>query len=410
MPNRSGKTITIRETDNTTTVKGRVTFPKGTRIPQEDLASSPSTAPVGGLSGGQGNLPGRPPKNPNNPASGAWANFTHSNIGAGMNMNPGVPHVVPGRPQIAPHLLPSGVMGLTPWENLQNQINANSQFTHVGSFGQVPGQSAPVSIPQSSIPLHGTFGQITSQPVFPNRGNPLNYGLNPSSGNPLNYGLGSSANTPQQTQPYYGTAGMYTYGQFSDPGEAFAALLDRGVPTNVPSYIADRFGMTAALQQPNSGWALQGNDWVQTPTSGAGGGTAGTTSGTGGTSPYAPNSGYTVQPTIPITNFQNTGGANNTDFTQTAYYQWAIANDIPFEQQTRWDPRTGRYISIEKYLKNEKDRKMKRGHWGGTNDTTNYGGGGSYYDYANPYNNDFHSAPSPFTGSWGVVNFNTGGG
>lgn len=51
-------------------------------------------------------------------------------------------------------------------------------------------------------------------------------------------------------------------------------------------------------------------------------------------------------PTKPFGGFQNTGGADNTDFTKTAVAQYNAAAGISYENQLRWDPKTGSFMKI----------------------------------------------------------------
>jgi hypothetical protein len=61
--------------------------------------------------------------------------------------------------------------------------------------------------------------------------------------------------------------------------------------------------------------------------------------------------------------FENKGGPDNTDFANTAAAQYNAANNIPFLQQSRWDPKRRKYISVGQWLR--QNRRGGRGRGGG---------------------------------------------
>ena len=205
--------------------------------------------------------------------------------------------------------------------------------------------------------------------------------------------LSSTPNTP----PAWGTAGIYTYGQFSNKEDAFLTLMDKvssyenaagtSAGLTIPATIAQNLGLTEALQTPGSGWSLVNGAWVND----------GSTPVTGGT------------------DYSNVG---TTDFTSTDFYKNYAANNVSFENQLRYDPATGRYISVGAWMqkKNDKQGYLARGDREAKLRQKREGARkmswseiqGSYE--INNYYQPVEQTPSPFTGSWGVVNFNTGSG
>lgn len=205
----------------------------------------------------------------------------------------------------------------------------------------------------------------------------------------------SRLSAPTNVPSGWGTAGLYTYGQFSNKEDAFVALMDKiasyesttgtSAGLTIPATIAQNLGLSEVLQQPGSGWVLVNGAWKNT---GAAGGT----------------------------DYSNVG---TTDFTSTNFYKNYAANNVAFEDQLRYDPATGRYISVGAWMqkKNDKQGYVTRGNreaklrqkrkdaskmsWSEIQDS--YDGGYSYYQ-------PVEQTPSPFIGSWGVVNFNTGTG
>lgn len=178
--------------------------------------------------------------------------------------------------------------------------------------------------------------------------------------------------------PYpYGTAGMYTYGQFSDKDQAFTQLLAAGIPTTIPAAIADNLGLSQTLQDPASGWKLQNGAWVNT-----------------GAQTQAMNPG-------------------NTEYTQTQFYRDYVSNEVPFEEQLRYDPKTGKYVRVGDWMKKKNDpryaanasreaklaQKRREAYKMGWDEVQSQG---SY--------SPIETSPATFTGSWGVVSFNTGSG
>lgn len=174
----------------------------------------------------------------------------------------------------------------------------------------------------------------------------------------------------------YGTAGMYTYGQFSDKDQAFTQLLAAGIPTTIPAAVADNLGLSQRLQSPGSGWKLQNGAWV--------------------------NTGAQTQATNP----------GNTDYTQTQFYRDYVSNEVPFEEQLRYDPKTGKYVRVGDWLKKKNDprytanasREAKQAQ----KRRQMFKMGRDEVQAS--YQSAVMEAPAPFTGSWGVVSFNTGSG
>ena len=203
--------------------------------------------------------------------------------------------------------------------------------------------------------------------------------------------LSSTPNTP----PAWGTAGLYTYGQFSNKDNAFSVLMDKvasyelatGTKSGftIPATTAQNLGLDVELQKPDSGWSLVDGVWVNNGSS---------------------NSG---------TDYSNVG---TTDFTSTDFYKNYAANNVSFENQLRYDPATGRYISVGAWMqkKNDKQGYLARGDREAKLRQKREGARkmswseiqGSYE--INNYYQPVEQTPSPFTGSWGVVNFNTGSG
>jgi len=378
MAQREYKKLTPR--DNATTTTGRVTFPVGTSVlnergderqqyqsttaaPEAPLANwrdpnrprergderqqyttNPSTAAVGQLSGGNGRTPGVPTGGSlsgdkqgvlgSNPTAAVYNTVSNwlQTVASGFNSPPKV------YPQFAASF-PNQRETAT-----QSYIAGEKDYTSL-SGGGLSGDK------------QGVLGRggVKTTSLFPG-------------------------------SPYSGTAGMYTYGQFSDPDEAFSELLRRNVPTNIPDYMAERLGLTPALQDPQSGWKLVNGNWVDNI----------------GTSPYSEDPGYIVKPTIGFENFQNIGGPQNSDFRNTATYQYNVANKIPFTQQLRWDAARGKYITVGQWLKERNDREMKeQGTWKARRENREDGG---YLRYDT-------SGNSPIkTGRWGVINFNVASG
>ena len=204
--------------------------------------------------------------------------------------------------------------------------------------------------------------------------------------------LSSTPNTP----PAWGTAGLYTYGQFSNKEDAFLTLMDKvasyenaagtSAGLTIPATIAQNLGLTEALQTPGSGWSLVNGAWVSNGSSSSNG-----------------------------TDYSNVG---TTDFTSTDFYKNYAANNVAFEDQLRYDPATGRYISVGAWMqkKNDKQGYLARGNREAKLRQKKEGARkmswneiqGSYE--INNYYQPVEQTPSPFTGSWGVVNFNTGSG
>lgn len=389
MPNKvaKGKIVKLGEDSNATTAPGRLTFPKGASVKVKNIddkeassgkllpgttyfAGNPSNAAAGALSGGNGN----------NPASGAWANFNRqqNSASAMQSYRAGEKTVDPLR-QFRSSTPITGTPA-NPWTGQTGQGTSIWQYlAGMPYFQNAFAGAQPITPP-------------TAQPTAPSTKQPTNA---------MDAYRQGEKNVAKPVTSYSGTAGMYTYGQFSDPNEAFASLLERNVPTNIPSYMADSMGLSTVLSQPDSGWTLQGGNWVQTSTpgtAGAGGSGGGGGGGGGG-------SGGASGSVIPISNFQNTGGANNTDFANTAYAQWAAANNIPFTEQLRWDPRRGKYVTVGSWLEDKKKRQTKRSGGGGGG-YWNENSGGGYWEGGS----DQQTTPAAFTGSWGVVNFNTGSG
>ena len=174
----------------------------------------------------------------------------------------------------------------------------------------------------------------------------------------------------------YGTAGMYTYGQFSDKDQAFTQLLASGIPTTIPAAVADNLGLSQSLQDPGSGWKLQNGAWVNT-----------------GAQTQAMNPG-------------------NTDYTQTQFYRDYVSNEVPFEEQLRYDPKTGKYVRVGDWLKKKNDprytanasREAKQAQ----KRRQMFKMGRDEVQAS--YQSGVMEAPASFTGSWGVVSFNTGSG
>lgn len=61
-----------------------------------------------------------------------------------------------------------------------------------------------------------------------------------------------------------------------------------------------------------------------------------------------------LDPTQAYGGFQNIGGADNTDYANTAAAQYYAANGTPFTQQKRWDPQAKKFVSIGRLLKQGK--------------------------------------------------------
>lgn len=89
-----------------------------------------------------------------------------------------------------------------------------------------------------------------------------------------------------------------------------------------------------------------------------------------------PNQGPTGNLNNGYGGFQNKGGADNTDFNQTAAAQYNAANNIPFLNQKRWDPKRRKYITVGQWLKQNRRGGRGRGARGGGG--SNGGGGGSF--------------------------------
>lgn len=238
----SGIAKRLKEKDNAITTPGRVTQPVGTvfkeKIEREEsggktvVVGNPSTAPAGSLSGGNGNAP-RQSQPSFNPRMGQ--------AGDNANLNAAI-------------------------------AKYTNYATNIGNWLMGGSWDTPTPFPTLSTP--GKVQSAIYRGGVPNNAGTVN---SPVSGAWGNY---NAKNAPKPS--WQGTAGMYTYGQFSDPIEAFATLLDRGVPTNIPSYIADAMGVTEMLSQNDSGWTLQDGNWVNTGGGTGGGGGGGT--GGGGTS------------------------------------------------------------------------------------------------------------------------------
>jgi hypothetical protein len=77
---------------------------------------------------------------------------------------------------------------------------------------------------------------------------------------------------------------------------------------------------------------------------------------------YRPATPVVTTPTSPTGN-QNSGGPDNTDFANTAAARYNAANNIPFLQQSRWDPKRRKYISVGQWLR--QNRRGGRGRGGG---------------------------------------------
>lgn len=169
---------------------------------------------------------------------------------------------------------------------------------------------------------------------------------------------------------------MYTYGQFSDKDQAFTQLLASGIPTTIPAAVADNLGLSQTLQDPGSGWKLQNGAWVNT-----------------GAQTQAMNPG-------------------NTDYTKTQFYRDYVSNEVPFEEQLRYDPKTGKYVRVGDWLKKKNDprytanasREAKQAQ----KRRQMFKMGRDEVQAS--YQSGVMEAPASFTGSWGVVSFNTGSG
>lgn len=93
--------------------------------------------------------------------------------------------------------------------------------------------------------------------------------------------------------------------------------------------------------------------------------------GYGQTTTLPPQTGYWQDPAGAPTGNPNNGyggfepirGGDNTDFANTAAARYNAANNIPFLQQSRWDPRRRRYISVGQWLR--QNRRGGRGRGGG---------------------------------------------
>lgn len=294
-----------------------------------------------------------------------------------------------------------------------NNIGTNRRVASGDAQGLFPGvQAGGGAVNQGTAANQNAQGYFAQQPYTGTAGysaaynqqqnigfnnpHPSRGGTQPTYG-PAGYMSPNAAKLDQAKQetPYpWGTAGMYTYGSFSNKDEAFLTLMERGVPTNqIPADIADNLGLSQALSDPSSGWKLVGGRWVnQNP------------------EPFNPNNplgGGGQQ-----TSQNNQVPVGSTDYTSTDFYKNYVANNTPFEEQLRWDGT--KYVSVGAYM------KRKNGDWSGNRESkirqrkklaaratqddlaSNwFGGTQTPSELQNPYQ---------FTGSWGVVNFNTGTG
>jgi len=261
----------------------------------------------------------------------------------------------------------------------QQNYTPNLNTSRTNPYGIVPEQRQPTNTPPV-VKAGGT------KPATP-----------PSYTNTIGGDKQSRLNSTPNTPPAWGTAGLYTYGQFSNKEDAFLTLMDKvssyenaagtSAGLTIPATIAQNLGLTEALQTPGSGWSLVNGAWVND----------GSTPVTGGT------------------DYSNVG---TTDFTSTDFYKNYAANNVSFENQLRYDPATGRYISVGAWMqkKNDKQGYLTRGDREAKLRQKREGAKkmswseiqGSYE--INNYYQPVEQTPSPFTGSWGVVNFNTGSG
>jgi len=103
------------------------------------------------------------------------------------------------------------------------------------------------------------------------------------------------------------------------------------------------------------------------------------------------------------------GGGGNSDFMNTKFMQQNVANNVAFENQLRWDPQRKKYVQIGKLMKEGKLDNKGRWHkkpprrGGG-------GGGGNEQQAAAPETPQVQETTGGFTGSYGIINFNTGTG
>jgi hypothetical protein len=80
------------------------------------------------------------------------------------------------------------------------------------------------------------------------------------------------------------------------------------------------------------------------------------------TTPPGP-AGATGNPNNGYGGFEPIRGGDNTDFANTAAARYNAANNIPFLQQSRWDPKRRKYISVGQWLR--QNRRGGRGRGGG---------------------------------------------